>query len=145
MSGVLSAAMGEVVPELTAELVADGAVPLDPVISPDGRWVAYVVTTMGVKERRVSALWVVPADASSPPRKLTPGTAWAGTPRWAPDSVSLLFVSGGQLYRIGVDGGDAEALTSWQAAGWPRSSPRGSRVRRTSAGRPAAAMRWCGA
>ena len=113
MFGVLSAGMGEVVPELTAELVADGAVPLDPVISPDGRWVAYVVTTTGVKERRVSALWVVPADASSPPRRLTPGTAWAGGPRWAPDSDSLLFGSGGQLYRIGVDGGDAEALASW--------------------------------
>lgn len=113
MSGVLSAAMGEVVPELTAELVADGAVPLDPVISPDGRWVAYVVTTMGVKERRVSALWVVPADASSSARRLTPGTAWAGVPRWAPDSDSLLFGSGGQLYRIGVHGGDAAALASW--------------------------------
>lgn len=59
MSGVLSAGMGEVVPELTAELVADGAVPLDPVISPDGRCVAYVVTTMGVKDQRVSALWVL--------------------------------------------------------------------------------------
>lgn len=114
LSGVLSAAVGEVVPELTAELVADGAVPLDPVISPNGRWVAYVVTTTGVKERRVSALWVVLADASSPPRRLTSGTAWAGVPRWAPDSDSLLLGSGGQLYWIGVHGGEAEALASWR-------------------------------
>jgi len=106
--------MGEVVPELTAELVADGAMPLDPVISPDGRWVAYVVTTMGVKERRVSALWVVAADASSSARRLTPGTAWVGAPRWTPDSDALLFASGGQLYRIGAHGGDAEVLASWR-------------------------------
>jgi len=106
--------MGEVVPELTAELVADGAMPLDPVISPDGRWVAYVVTTMGVKERRVSALWVVAADASSSARRLTPGTAWVGAPRWTPDSDALLFASGGQLYRIGAHGGDAEELASWR-------------------------------
>jgi len=105
--------MGEVVPELTAELVADGAAPVDPVISPDGRWVAYVVITTGVKDRPVSALWVVPADASSPPRRLTSGTARAEGPRWAPDSESLLFGSGGQLHRIGVDGGDAAALASF--------------------------------
>ena len=114
MSGLLSAVMGEVVPELTAELVADGAVPLDPVISPDGRRVAYVVTAMGVKERRVSALCVVAADASSSARRLTPGTAWVGVPRWAPDSESLLFGSGGQVYRIGAHGGDAEELASWR-------------------------------
>ena len=30
-------------PELTTELVVDGVVPSQPVISPDGRWVAYVV------------------------------------------------------------------------------------------------------
>lgn len=100
--------------ELTAELLVDGATPTAPVISPDGRWVAYVVTTPGVKQRRVSALWVVPADTSSPPRKLTAGTAWDRLPRWAPDSGSLLFVSDGQLHRIRLDGG-AEALTSWRA------------------------------
>jgi Tol biopolymer transport system component len=77
--------MSEVAPQLTAELLADSAVPLYPVISPDGRWVAYVITTTSVKERRLSALWVAPADASSPPARLTAGTAWAAVPRWAPD------------------------------------------------------------
>ena len=107
--------MGGVVPELTAEMVADGAVPLDPVISPGGHWIAYVVTTMSVHQRRVSALWVAPADASSSARRLTPGTAWAVAPRWALDSDALLFASGQQLYRIGVHGGDAEVLASWSS------------------------------
>ena len=35
--------MSEDAPELTAELVVDGVVPSQPVISPDGCWVAYVV------------------------------------------------------------------------------------------------------
>ena len=35
--------MSEDAPELTAELVVDGVVPSQPVISPDLCWVAYVV------------------------------------------------------------------------------------------------------
>ena len=34
---------------LTAELVVDGAVPKQPEISPDGRWVAYVVAPIGIE------------------------------------------------------------------------------------------------
>src|SRR5262245_845035 len=68
--------MIEDVPELTAELVVDGAVPSQPAISPDGRWVAYVVAPVGRwGERCMSALWVAAADGSSPPWKLTAGTA----------------------------------------------------------------------
>jgi hypothetical protein len=107
--------VSETARELTAELLTDSFVPMHPVISPDGRWVAYVVSTAGVRERRLSTLWVVPADASSPPRRLTAGTAWDRVPRWAPDSASIVFLSDGQLRRIRLDGGDAEALTSWRA------------------------------
>src|ERR1017187_10318833 len=49
------------------ELLMYGAVASDPVISPDGRLVAYVVTATSGDEGRASALWVVPADASAPP------------------------------------------------------------------------------
>jgi hypothetical protein len=66
--------MGEDAPELTAELVVDGDVPSQPVVSPDGCWVAYVVAAVGRRaERRMCALWVAAADGSSPPRKLTAG------------------------------------------------------------------------
>ncbi|MFC7645633.1 hypothetical protein ACFQX6_37225 [Streptosporangium lutulentum] len=61
--------------EVTPQLVVDSTMPLNPVVSPDGRWVAYAVTTVGRKERPAGALWVVAADGSSPPRKLTAGTA----------------------------------------------------------------------
>ena len=46
--------MSEDAPELTAELVVDGVVPSQPVISPDGCWVAYVVAPArpGTAQRR---------------------------------------------------------------------------------------------
>ena len=56
---------------LTAELIVDGAVPRNPVISPDGRWVAYSVAPLGQAEPTVSALWVAGADGAAAPRKLT--------------------------------------------------------------------------
>jgi dipeptidyl aminopeptidase/acylaminoacyl peptidase len=106
-------------PGLTAELIVDGAAPQQPAISPDGRWVVYVAAPVSWGgERRLSALWVAAADGSSAPRTLTAGTANDSGPRWAPDSASLYFLSDRagsvQLYRIQLDGGEAEALTSWR-------------------------------
>jgi hypothetical protein len=50
--------MSEDAPELTAELVADGVVPSQPVISPDGCRVAYAVAPAGCKiERRMCKIW----------------------------------------------------------------------------------------
>src|ERR1700678_745059 len=111
--------MSEDAAELTAELVVDGAVPSQPVISPDGCWVAYVVAPVGQKaERRLSALWVAAVDGSSPPWKLTAGTAADSDPRWAPDSASVFFLSdragSRQLHRIRLGGGEAEVLTDWR-------------------------------
>jgi dipeptidyl aminopeptidase/acylaminoacyl peptidase len=111
---VKTAGMSEAAWQLTAELLVDSAVPLCPVISPDGRWVAYVVTMIGTREHRLSTLWAARADGSLPPVRLTAGTAWDRNPRWAPDSASLFFWSARQLRRIGLDGGDAEALISWR-------------------------------
>jgi dipeptidyl aminopeptidase/acylaminoacyl peptidase len=110
--------MSEDAPELTAELVVDGAVPSQPVISPDGCWVAYVVAAVGRRaERRMCALWVAAADGGSPPRKLTAGMAADFGPRWAPDSASVFFLSdrtgSPQLHRIWLGGGEAEVLTDW--------------------------------
>jgi dipeptidyl aminopeptidase/acylaminoacyl peptidase len=100
--------------ELTAELLVDGAEPADPVISPDGRRVAYVVATWDANRNRLRTLRVAPADASSPPRTLASGPGLTGAPRWAPDSGSLVVLVGRQLHRIGLDGGDLEPLTSWR-------------------------------
>jgi dipeptidyl aminopeptidase/acylaminoacyl peptidase len=115
--------MSEAAPGLTAELVADGAAAAAPVISPDGRRVAYAVATdggTGQGGRPHSTLWLAAADGSSPPSQLTDGTARDRLPRWAPEGAALFFVSDrlepgtGQLQRIRLDGGGAEALTAWR-------------------------------
>jgi dipeptidyl aminopeptidase/acylaminoacyl peptidase len=118
--------MSEDVPELTAELVVDGTLPSQPVISPDGCWVAYVVAAVGRRAERSCALWVAAADGGSPPGKLTAGVAADFGPRWAPDSASVFFLSDRtgsvQLHRIWLGGGEAETLTDWHGEirdAWP--------------------------
>jgi dipeptidyl aminopeptidase/acylaminoacyl peptidase len=124
--------MSEDAPELTAELVVDGAVPSQPAVSPDGCWVAYVVAPVGRgAERCMCALWVAAADGSSPPWKLTAGMAADSDPRWTPDSASVFFLSdrtgSRQLYRVRVGGGEAEVLTDWRGeiyGAWPLADAR---------------------
>jgi dipeptidyl aminopeptidase/acylaminoacyl peptidase len=124
--------MSEDPPQLTAELVVDGDVPSQPVISPDGRWVAYAVAPVGRRgERHLSALWVAAADGSSRSWKLTAGLAADCDPRWAPDSAAVFFLSdrtgSRQLHRVQVSGGEAEVLTDWRgevSGAWPLADAR---------------------
>lgn len=108
--------------ELSGERVVDSTTPFTPVLSPDGRWVVFMVRTVGqAGEHPVSALWIAAADGSVPPRALTPGSAEDSTPRWSPDSESIFFLSDrsesgiAQLHRIRPSCGDVEVLTTWKA------------------------------
>jgi hypothetical protein len=52
--------------ELTDELVVDGSTPSTPVLSPNGRWVAFIVTPVGrADELPVSALWIARAERAA--------------------------------------------------------------------------------
>ena len=103
--------------ELTPELIADAAMPSGPVISPDGRWVAYVVASNGAqKDKRRAGLWVAATDASTAPRRFTHGGARVSRPRWSADSAVVFFLRGGQLHTIRLDGGEAMPLTSGGAS-----------------------------
>jgi hypothetical protein len=91
--------MSEDAPELTAELVVDGVAPSQPVISPDGCWVAYVVAPAGRKtERRMCAIWLAAVDGSSPPAKLTAITLTASpidqAGRFLPELVTSARLNG---------------------------------------------------
>lgn len=98
---------------LTAENVVDGRIPADPVLSPDGRWVAYLLTTVGQAGDQPSReLWLAAADGREPPRRLT-GAADHRSPRWAQDSRSL-FVLVDQMLRVRLTG-EVETLTRWEA------------------------------
>lgn len=114
--------MGRVPSRLTAELVVDGRVPSSSVLSPDGRWVVYVVTTVGrAGEHTVSELWVTAVDGDVAPWQLDIPPAHLSAPRWAPDSESIFFLSDHaarrtpQLHRISRTGRAVEMLTRCQA------------------------------
>jgi dipeptidyl aminopeptidase/acylaminoacyl peptidase len=66
----------------------------DPRLSPDGRWAAYVVTTVDQRQnRRLSQIWLATTDGSRPPRQFTTSPQSASSPRWSPDGRSLAFLS----------------------------------------------------
>jgi dipeptidyl aminopeptidase/acylaminoacyl peptidase len=66
----------------------------DPRLSPDGQWVAYVVTTVDQKQnRRLSQIWLVSTDGSRAPRQFTTSPQSSTSPRWSPDSRTLAFLS----------------------------------------------------
>jgi Tol biopolymer transport system component len=75
-----------------------------PVISPDGRRIAFVATTPD----GTSKLWLRPVDAVAP--QPLPGTDDALYPFWSPDSRFIAFFASGQLKRIDVAGGSPQAL-----------------------------------
>jgi dipeptidyl aminopeptidase/acylaminoacyl peptidase len=92
----------------------------DPQISPDGKTIAYVVTTVDLSGNKTSSsIWLAPT-AHGQPRQLTNTTKKDKHPRWSPDGQRILFEStrGGdnQLWLIDVTGGEAKQLTTISTA-----------------------------
>src|SRR5262249_14647084 len=90
----------------------------DPQISPDGKLVAYVVTTIADPKtnKSVSNIWLAATDGQSPPRRLTTSDKKDRHPRWHPEGKQILFESNRsgdfQLWVIDLDGGEARQLTT---------------------------------
>jgi dipeptidyl aminopeptidase/acylaminoacyl peptidase len=107
----------------------------DAQISPDGRTVAFVVTTLSEeKDEYLSNIWLVEA-AGGEPRRFTTGPRRDTAPRWSPDGSRLAFVSErepgqkGQLHVMPVRGGEPTRLTDLRhGVGRPVWSPDGSRL-----------------
>jgi dipeptidyl aminopeptidase/acylaminoacyl peptidase/CubicO group peptidase (beta-lactamase class C family) len=126
------------------EDLADIAVPEQPVLSPDGTRIVYVLRTSDVEaDRTVRELWHVPV-ADGPARRLTRGGA-DQAPSWSPDGTRIAFLRapGGQdgpggpqvaagsaqLWQLPADGGEAGRLTSLPlGAGAPVWSPDGTHI-----------------
>lgn len=90
----------------------------EPQVSPDGRRVVYVVAEVLKDENRTNAdLWLVNADGSGEPRKLTSSPKRDAHPRWSPDGKWIAFESARdgemQIYLLPADGGgEARKLTT---------------------------------
>src|SRR5271165_1484282 len=106
----------------------------DAQISPDGKWVAYVVTTHDFKsDKNKERIWMVAASGGEP-ISLTTESAKSTPPRWSIDGKYLGFLSERenepkQLWLLRRDGGEAEQLTKTvQDVGAFVWSPAGDRV-----------------
>jgi dipeptidyl aminopeptidase/acylaminoacyl peptidase len=65
----------------------------NPAVSPDGKWVAFTVTTLRESEnKRHAEVWMIAADGGEPIRMTSPSTE-SSNPRWSPDGKLLLFSS----------------------------------------------------
>lgn len=97
----------------------------DPQISPDGRRVVYVRTSMDIlRDRQRSELWIVNADGSDH-RRLGAGRS----PRWAPDGGRIAYTADGQIHLRWMDTGETAVLTQLlESPGGLRWSPDGRRI-----------------
>jgi dipeptidyl aminopeptidase/acylaminoacyl peptidase len=89
----------------------------DPQFHPDGRRIAFVVTTLSeARDEYLSTIWIVDVDGGDP-RPFTQGSRRDAAPQWSPDGRWLAFVSErekkgkGQLHVMPADGGEAVRLT----------------------------------
>ncbi|MGB1287833.1 MAG: prolyl oligopeptidase family serine peptidase [Aggregatilineales bacterium] len=106
----------------------------DPQFSPDGKWIAYVLTTPDTMEQSYKRnIYLVSAEGGNP-LQLT-YTNKDSNPRWSPDGKQLAFVSGRagkpQIYLLPTTapGGEAKILTSAKnGATTPVWSPDGSQL-----------------
>jgi len=111
----------------------------DPQISPSGRKVAFVHTTMDYdKDEYLSDIWIIELRT----RKITQFTSGRGKdkhPRWSPNGQNMLFTSiphvekeekkKSQLYVIPIEGGEARKLTDIEGGvESPRWSPDGKSI-----------------
>jgi dipeptidyl aminopeptidase/acylaminoacyl peptidase len=90
-----------------------------PVVSPDGKWVIYSLTEPSyVADKAVSDLWLVAADGTKQPRRITSTKAPEEGVAWSPDSGSIAFSTKregdevSQIYVLDIaQGGEARRLT----------------------------------
>jgi dipeptidyl aminopeptidase/acylaminoacyl peptidase len=98
-----------------------------PAMSPDGKLVAFTVTTVNEREnKRHSEVWVVPTAGGDPVRYTAPSTE-SSSPAFSPDGKYLFFSSqraggSGSRWAIRMDApsGEATQVPDYPTGSWPR-------------------------
>jgi dipeptidyl aminopeptidase/acylaminoacyl peptidase len=91
-----------------------------PIPSPDGKWIVFSLVEPAYDEKdQISDLWIVPADGSAKPRRLTSSKGAESGVVWSPDSRQIAFSAkregddASQIYVLDVaNGGEAVRITS---------------------------------
>src|SRR5215813_3486962 len=107
----------------------------DPQVSPDGRYVAFVLSETDLDaNKRPTDLWLIDLQQKEPaPRRLTQNPASDTSPRWSADGKSLYFLStrsgSSQVWRLQLAGGEATPVTSYpRDVGSLEVAPTGNRL-----------------
>jgi dipeptidyl aminopeptidase/acylaminoacyl peptidase len=106
-------------------------------ISPDGKRVVFVVTSMDKDEKEEyrynNHLWMIDLEKLTPPHQLTFGARSDSSPVWAPDSTRIAFVrpheNRPQIWILSMQGGEAYRVTSSEFGAFaPQWSPDGTKI-----------------
>ena len=90
----------------------------NPQISPDGKWIAYVITETNWEDNAYETeIWLANVEMGTT-FQLTNSKKSNSSPVWAPDGKTLAFLSTrddkSQIYLINAQGGEAKALTKFE-------------------------------
>ena len=91
----------------------------EPAVSPDGKWHSPLGRSRTTtRPSRSTDLWLVPADGSAAPRRMTATKGAESGVVWSPDGTRLAFTArregddAAQIYVLALSGGEAQRVTS---------------------------------
>lgn len=110
--------------------------PSNPLWSPDGRHIAYVWDEGGIAN-----LYVIAVAANSTPRRLTSlKEGQIAGAFWSKDGTALFYPQNGRLWRVAIEGGNAQAVSPENLKGGNFSlSPSGTAIAFVSTAQPGGA------